>query len=135
MTFLVFATFILGLVVVGTARGMELSEDDKIRQHATQQLRTYWEINYKDFDERFGINCKEYFSKEIDSLKEMHEDGLIEILDDCIKVTEMGKDFAQFITNYFDVYDPPNKPYNERLAVIKNAKDQQKVFLDWVNKL
>ena len=116
-------------------RGMELSEDDKIRQHATQQLRTYWEINYKDFDERFGINCKEYFSKEIDSLKEMHEDGLIEILDDCIKVTEMGKDFAQFITNYFDVYDPPNKPYNERLAVIKNAKDQQKIFLDWVNKL
>ena len=29
MTFLVFATFILGLVVVGTARGMELSEAPK----------------------------------------------------------------------------------------------------------
>ena len=116
-------------------RGMKLSDDDKIRQHATQQLRTYWEINYKDFNERFGINCKEYFSSEIESLREMEEDGLIVISDSSIKVTELGKDFAQFITNYFDVYDPPNKSYNERLAVIKKAKEAQTKFLDYVNNL
>ena len=35
MTFLVFATFILGLVVVGTARGMELSEAPKESKEST----------------------------------------------------------------------------------------------------
>ena len=37
---------------------MKLSKDDKIRQHATQQLRTYWKIDYNDFKKRFGIDCK-----------------------------------------------------------------------------
>ena len=65
----------------------------------------------------------------------MEEDGLIVISDNSIKVTELGKDFAQFITNYFDVYDPPNKSYNERLAVIKKAKEAQTKFLDYANNL
>ena len=108
-----------------THRGMKLSQDDKIRQHATQQLRTYWKIDYNDFRERFGINCKEYFSKEIQSLSEMEKDGLVEINDESIKVTKLGYDFAQFITNHFDVYDPPSKTYNERLATIQKAKEAQ----------
>ena len=69
------------------------------------------------------------------SLSEMEEDGLIIISDSSIKVTELGKDFAQFITNYFDAYDPPSKSYNDRLAVIKKAKDAQKEFLEYVNNL
>ncbi len=116
-------------------RGMKLSKDDKIRQHATQQLRTYWEINYKDFNDRFGIDAKKYFKKEIESLDEMAEDGLVKISEESIIITEMGKDFAQFITNRFDVYDPPSKPYNERLDVIKKAKAAQAKFLDYVNNL
>tara|TARA_B100002051_G_C16743259_1_gene645719 strand:+ start:731 stop:2197 length:1467 start_codon:yes stop_codon:yes gene_type:complete len=112
-------------------RGMKLSNDDKIRQHATQQLRTYWKIDYKDFKKRFGIDCKKYFSNEIQSLKEMEEDGLVEITDDSINVTKIGYDFAQFITNYFDVYDPPHKTYNQRLETIKKAKDNQKKSLEY----
>ena len=73
---------------------MKLSQDDKIRQHATQQLRTYWKIDYNDFRERFGINCKEYFSKEIQSLSEMEKDGLVEINDESIKVIKLGYDFC-----------------------------------------
>ena len=116
-------------------RGMKLSEDDKIRQHATQQLRTYWKIDYKDFERRFGIDCKKYFSKEIKSLSEMIKDGLLTISNDSIEVTKLGKDFAQFITNHFDVYDPPSKPYNERLAHIEKAKLAQDKFLEYANNL
>ena len=116
-------------------RGMKLSEDDKIRQHATQQLRTYWELNYEDFKNRFNINCKEYFKNEIANLNEMEKDGLVKIHNDKIIITELGKDFAQFITNRFDAYDPPSKSYNDRLKDIKNAKEAQKVFLEYVNNL
>ena len=41
---------------------------------------------------------------------------------DSIEVTKLGRDFAQFITNHFDAYDPPSKSYNERLAHIEKAK-------------
>ncbi len=116
-------------------RGMKLSKDDKIRQHATQQLRTYWEIDFKDFFQKFGIDCKEYFKKEIERLKEAQDDGLVEVSENNIKITDIGKDFAQFLTNYFDAYDPPTKTYNERLEIIKKAKESQKKFLEYVDKL
>jgi oxygen-independent coproporphyrinogen III oxidase len=116
-------------------RGMKLSKDDKIRQYATQQLRTYWHIDYEDFRNRFGIDCKKYFKKEIESLSEMATDGLVEISDQSITVTKVGYDFAQFITNHFDVYDPPEKTYVDRLATIKKAKKAQEDSINYFKNL
>ena len=118
-----------------THRGMKLSEDDKIRQHATQQLRTYWKIDYQDFKKRFGIDCKRYFKNEIEILSELEKDGLVEINEKEIKVTKIGWDFAQFITNHFDVYDPPSKSYNERLATIEKAKQAQAQSIEYFKNL
>jgi oxygen-independent coproporphyrinogen III oxidase len=105
-----------------TFRGMKLSGDDKIRKHATQQLRSYFKIDYKQFAENFHINPKEYFSKEIEYMAEMIEDGLVEVSDEGIEMTELGRDFSQNISNVFDEYDPPNKSAGERLETIKKAK-------------
>ena len=118
-----------------THRGMKLSKDDKIRQHATQQLRTYWKIDYEDFKKRFGIDCKSYFKNEIESLSEMEKDGLVEIKENEIIVTKIGWDFAQFITNHFDVYDPPSKSYSERLATIEKAKQAQAKSIEYFKSL
>ena len=102
-----------------------MSKDDKIRQHATQQIRSYFKIDYKNFKEQFGIDAKEYFKKEIDFMKEMHSDGLVEFAKEGIILTEIGKDFTQNIMNVFDKYDPPNKSYKERLDTVKKAKEAQ----------
>ena len=103
-------------------RGMKLSKDDQIRQHATQQFKSYLRMDFKQFEEKFKINPKEYFSKEIEYLDEMIKDGLVTVSDDGIELTELGKDFSQNISNVFDKYDPPNKSYTERLATIQKAK-------------
>ena len=87
------------------------------------------EINFEDFKQRFDIDCKQYF-KEIQDLHEMEKDGLIKINNESIIITELGKDFSQFITNYFDAYDPPSKSYAERLAVIKK---QKKIKINFLN--
>ena len=109
-------------------RGMKLSKDDKIRQHATQQLRSYFRIDFKQFERNFKINSKEYFGKEIEYLGEMIEDGLVVLSNDGIEMTELGRDFSQNITNVFDIYDPPTKSYNARFKTIEKAKsDQAKV--------
>ena len=105
-----------------TFRGLKLNKDDKIRQHATQQIRSYFKIDYKNFEENFKINAKEYFRKEIEFMSEMKKDGLVNFLDSSIELTELGRDFVQNIMNVFDGYDPPNKSYNERLEIVKKAK-------------
>ena len=104
---------------------MELTQDDKIRQHATQQLRSYFRLDFKQFEEFFNINPKDYFSKEIDFLDEMIEDGLVIISDNALEMTELGKDFSQNISNVFDKYDPPTKSYEARLKTIKKVKLNQ----------
>ena len=108
-----------------TFRGMKLSKDDQIRQHATQQLRSYFKIDFKNFEKNFGVDIKEYFSKEIEYLEGMIKDGLVKVSDDSIEMTLLGRDFSQNISNVFDKYDPPTKSYNERLATIKKTKVEQ----------
>ena len=106
-------------------RGMKLNEDDKIRQHATQQIRSYFKIDYKNFKEQFGINAKQYFKDEIIYMSEMQQDGLVEINDEGIFLSEVGKDFTQNIMNVFDKYDPPGKSYTERLENSKKSQASQ----------
>ena len=106
-------------------RGLKLNNDDKIRQHATQQIRSYFKIDYQNFFEQFGIDAKKYFSSEINYMNEMEQDGLIELKDDGIFLTKIGQDFTQNIMNVFDKYDPPGKSYKERLDTVKKAKVSQ----------
>ena len=103
-------------------RGMKLSKDDQIRQHATQHIKSFLGMDFKYFEEKFKINPKEYFSKEIEYLGEMIKDSLVTVSDDGIKLTEIGEEFSQNIANVFDNYDPPTKSNNERLAHIEKAK-------------
>ena len=108
-------------------RGMKLSDDDKIRQHATQQLRSYFRLNYQNFKEQFNIEFKKYFEKEMKFLNEMIKDGLVLTNEKEIIVTDIGQDFVQNIMNIFDKYDPPSKTYSDRLATVKKAKEAQAI--------
>ena len=103
-------------------RGMKLSKDDAIRQHATQHIKSFLEIDFKYFKEYFQIEAKNYFKKEIENLAEMIEDGIVTVSDEGIKLTKLGEDFSQNVANVFDKYDPPNKSDAERLAHIEKAK-------------
>ena len=62
----------------------------------------------------------------------MIKDGLVEVLDDEILLSEIGKDFTQVIMNVFDKYDPPEKSYKERLDTVKKAKAAQADILERV---
>ncbi len=115
-----------------TFRGLKLNQDDKIRQHVTQQLRSYFKIDFKNFKDNFNIDVKKYFKKEIEYLAEMIDDGLVYIDNTGIIMTDIGKDFSQNISNVFDNYDPPYKSYSERLKTIKEAKELQAKLLEQV---
>ncbi len=111
-------------------RGIKLSKDDKIRQHATQQIRSYFKLDFNNFKDQFDIDFSKYFETEISSLKEMIDDELLIVTNDSITLTDIGRDFTQNIMNVFDKYDPPNKSYRERLETVKKAKEAQADILE-----
>lgn len=102
-------------------RGTKLTKDDKIRRYLVNVIRTYFQVDYTDFKKRFDINFKEYFSDQINFLKEHEKDGLVKIFDDKIKITNEGENFAPQIANVFDKYDPPTSSYSKRLDKIKKV--------------
>lgn len=114
-------------------RGMKLSQDDKIRQHATQQIRSFFKLSFKQFQDLFSIKFEEYFSREISLLEAYQRDGLVEIGESSIMITEVGCDFVQSIMNVFDAYDPPCKDFSNRLQTIKIAKSKQKAVQDAID--
>ena len=87
-------------------RGMKLSADDKLRRHIIKTIRTYFELNFSEIEEKFKINFNEYFSKEIDGLSEFKKDNLVNISKNQIQVTSLGTNFSPQIANIFDKYNP-----------------------------
>ena len=63
-----------------------------------------FELNFKNVEKKFGIDFKKYFGWGLNNLKEMEEDELIEINDDHLKVSEMGKLLIRNIAMNFDGY-------------------------------
>ena len=98
-------------------------------------LIEYSSVDAKNFRDQFGIDVKEYFKDEIDFMKDMHDDGLVEFSDEGIFLTNIGRDFTQNIMNVFDKYDPPTKSYKERLETVKQAKESQANVQEKINNI
>ena len=91
-------------------------------------------LDFENFKLNYGIDFEVYFSTEIELLKPLEDDGLVELLVDRVQLTEIGRDFVQRIMNIFDVYDPPGKSMHDRLETVKIAKEQQKMVQDRASK-
>ena len=85
------------------------------------EIRTYFKIDFKEVENIFKINFREYFDKELSSLTEPIKDELVLISNESLCITEIGKNFAPQIANFFDKYDPPSVSYNERLQRINKV--------------
>ena len=85
-------------------RGVEIDDDDIIRRHAIMQLICHFELDIAQFENRNNINFKQYFSDELNQLAIMHEDGLLDLSDEAIRVTDKGRLLIRNICMVFDRY-------------------------------
>lgn len=93
--------------ILPVERGMQLNSDDLIRQYVIASLMCHFVLDKHEFDRRFGVAFDQYFEKEIDFL---HSDGLSELVqvsDEKITVTELGRLFVRNICMGFDAYYQP----------------------------
>lgn len=85
-------------------RGFHLSQDDLIRKDAINQLICHFELNFNMLNEKYDINVVEYFSEELEALKIMVNDGLVEIGEGTVKVLDAGRLLIRRICMVFDAY-------------------------------
>lgn len=93
-------------------RGLELSEDDVIRQWVINEMMCHFKINKTSFETKFSCAFDEYFSKEKAHIDKCVTDQLIKNNDMAITITDLGKLFIRNICMGFDIYLSDSKSKN-----------------------
>ena len=85
-------------------RGMLLSDDDVIRADVIQQLMCHGELDMHDFGQHYGIDFRGYFAAELERVKELQKDGLIDLTSRGLQITPRGRFLLRIVAMCFDAY-------------------------------
>ncbi|MGD0961221.1 MAG: oxygen-independent coproporphyrinogen III oxidase [Methylomonas sp.] len=85
-------------------RGVALDEDDKLRRAVITQLICHFELTFSRIESLFPISFSAYFSPELENLRQMAADGLLDINADGIRVLPAGRLLIRNICMVFDKY-------------------------------
>lgn len=85
-------------------KGLILNEDDKLRRAVITQLICHFSLPFANIERQFSIQFKDYFSRELETLRLMQEDGLLTLNDQGINVLTAGRLLIRNICMVFDHY-------------------------------
>jgi len=85
-------------------RGHQLSEDDVIRRDIIHKLRSLFELDCREIEQKYNIDFEDYFEEEKWVLEEFAKDGMLNLPDNTITITEIGKYFSNLVCRIFDRY-------------------------------
>ena len=85
-------------------RGLVLTRDDLIRRDLISELICQFRLDLDTFGERWNIDARDYFASEIEKLQPMQSDGLVEIDEKGIQMTDPGRLLIRNVCMVFDVY-------------------------------
>ncbi len=88
---------------LATARGIALSDDDRVRAYVIERLMCDFSFSAKDLESRFGAAARPVID-EVDSVVEADRDGFVKRNDDGFVITEAGKPFVRTVCACFDTY-------------------------------
>jgi oxygen-independent coproporphyrinogen-3 oxidase len=85
-------------------RGVYLNDDDIIRRHVITKIMCDFELDFASVEKLFNIEFNKYFSFALDGLGKFSDDGLVEIKNNKLIVTQMGRLLIRNIVMNFDGY-------------------------------
>jgi len=91
------------------AKGVVLDDDDVLRADIINRLMCFGELDVADMERRYGIEFPHYFAPEIDRLDTLRSDGLVNIDQARITVTDRGWMLVRNICASFDRYLPEHQ--------------------------
>ena len=86
------------------ARGFYSKQDDLLRREIIHDLACHFRLDLRRVERRWGIDFAQHFENELLALRGMEEDGLVELSDREIVVTESGHLLVRNICMIFDKY-------------------------------
>jgi oxygen-independent coproporphyrinogen III oxidase len=86
------------------ARGLELTPDDLVRRAVIQALSCHFRVSIESIELAYLVDFRRYFAAELQDLKKLETDGLVELGPDWIVVTSKGRLLVRVICMVFDRY-------------------------------
>jgi oxygen-independent coproporphyrinogen-3 oxidase len=90
--------------VLPIMRGIELTADDLLRRGVIQCLMCQFEVPIRSFEVAHLIDFRKYFAAELEDLIPLRDTGLLQIDDEYLTVTPLGRYFIRNICMVFDRY-------------------------------
>jgi oxygen-independent coproporphyrinogen-3 oxidase len=81
-----------------------MTEEDKIRRTTIMRLMCDLGLDYEAMSKLLGLNFKEHFAHELESLDDMEADGLLVKTPEGLVVTDLGRLLIRNIAMRFDAY-------------------------------
>jgi oxygen-independent coproporphyrinogen-3 oxidase len=85
-------------------RGLVLTKDDLVRRAVIQALACHFRLSIESIESSYLVDFANYFSAEIEDLRRLEEDGLVELQPDWIVVTPKGRLLVRVVCMVFDRY-------------------------------
>jgi len=85
-------------------RGYYLSDDDILRRHVITKVMCDFELDFEVIDKTFNIEFEKYFGNGLEGMVDFIADGLVEIKNRKLTVTQMGRLLIRNIAMNFDGY-------------------------------
>jgi oxygen-independent coproporphyrinogen-3 oxidase len=85
-------------------RGIMLDADDQIRRAAINELMCHARLDMQAFGDRHGIRFVDYFLAELQRLRQLETDGLVEVGTHMLRVTSRGRLLLRNIAACLDAY-------------------------------
>jgi len=85
-------------------RGYKLSDDDCLRRDVIVSLMCHSRVDYRQIEQKHGINFGEYFADSLAKLAEPVADGLVELHDDALVLLPQGQLMMRNVAMAFDAY-------------------------------
>lgn len=85
-------------------RGLALSRDDLVRRAVIMSIMCQGAVLFEPMEQAWLLNFREYFAAEMQALKEMEGNGLVELGEEGFQVTALGWFFVRAVAMLFDRY-------------------------------
>jgi oxygen-independent coproporphyrinogen-3 oxidase len=88
---------------LATVRGFRLGHDDRLRRAVIERLMCDFRADLPALTAAFGVTAQ-VFAPELAALAPLEADGLVDVVDDAITVTQKGRPLVRAVAACFDAY-------------------------------
>jgi len=86
------------------ARGLELKADDLVRRAVIQALACNFRVSIESIELAYLVDFRSSFAAEMNDLRRLQEEGLIDVSEEWISVTPRGRLLVRIVCMVFDRY-------------------------------